>query len=383
MAPLNVEDFRILARRRLPRGMFEYVDRGTEDEVGLRSVHSGLEQVKLRPRVLNDVSAPDTSTVVLGDALPMPVIVSPTAVAGLLWHDGEVQLARAARRAGIPFCVATQSMTTMEEIAERAPGANLWFQLYVFEDRKIGWQLLERAKALGIRNLLFTVDTARSPKKEWNTRNGFGIPIQPSLVGAMDLLVHPRWTLSVMARYMLTTGIPVYAHYPPEYLTRMTRASAMPNVKLARKLTWDDVDEVRRRWDGNLVIKGVMDREDAQQAVLRGADGIVVSCHGGRNLDASPPALQVLPGIADAVGHKLTVLADSGIRRGSHIAKFLACGARAVLVGRAPLYGMAASGEQGAHAVLEILREELDHCMAFTGHGSLDTITRDVIAREC
>lgn len=379
MKALNVEDFRVLARKRLPKGMFEYIDRGTEDEVGLRCVRNWLEEVKLRPKVLCDVSAPDQAVTVLGDTMTMPVVIAPTAVAGLVWHDGEVQLARAARHAGIPFCVATQSMTTMEEIADRARGTNLWFQLYVFEDREIGWHLLARAKALGIRNLLFTVDTARSPKKEWNTRNGFGIPIRPSFAGATDLLSHPRWALAVLARYILTTGVPSYAHYPPEFHTAITRVSKQANVKLARKLTWDDFEQVRKRWSGNLVVKGVMNREDAQQAALLGADGIVVSCHGARNIDASPSALQVLPEIADAVANKLTVLADSGIRRGSHIAKFLAAGAKAVLVGRAPLYGTAAAGEQGASAVLQILRDELDHCMAFMGQSEISTITRELL----
>ncbi|MBG9387972.1 alpha-hydroxy acid oxidase [Caenimonas aquaedulcis] len=379
MTPLNVEEFRALAKRRLPRGMFEYVDRGTEDEVGMRAVRNGLEDAKLRPQVLVDVSAPDLSTVVLDDTLQMPVIVAPTGGAGMLWHDGEVQLARAARHAGIPFCVATQSITSMEEIADRARGANLWFQLYLFEDREIAWQLLARAKALGIRNLLFTVDTQRHPKKEWINRSGFRVPIRPSLVGAMDLLAHPRWTLDVLARYLLTTGIPCFAHYPPEFHTPITRVTKQVNVRLARKLTWDDFEQVRNRWDGNLVVKGVMKRQDAERAAALGADGIVVSCHGGRNMDASPPALQVLPEIADAVGGKLTVLADSGIRRGSHIAKFLAAGARAVLVGRAPLYGVAAAGEHGARAVLEILRDELDNCMAFTGQSQASAISRDVL----
>jgi L-lactate dehydrogenase (cytochrome) len=376
MSPLNVADYRHLAKKRLPRGIFEYIDRGTEDEIGLRSIRTPLNKTRLRQKLLNDVSAPDTAATVFGETLPMPVIISPTAVAGLLWHDGEVQLARAARAAGIPFCVATQSMTTMEDIADRARGANLWFQLYVFEDRVLTRELVRRAKTLGIKNLLFTADTPRSPKKEWNTRNGFGIPIKPTLGGAWDLAVHPAWSASVMLRYLMTTGVPTYAHYPPEFRTRITRESIRDNVKLARSLTWDDFKEIKRLWDGNLLLKGVLDREDAERALALGADGIVVSCHGGRNLDSAPVALEALPEIADAVGGRLTILADSGIRRGSDIAKYLAAGAQAVLVGRAPLYGTAVAGERGASAVLEILREELDHCMAFTGHVQVSDIGR-------
>lgn len=382
MKPLNVDDYRLLAKRRLPRGMFEYIDRGTEDEVGLRNIRNALDATRLCQNLLNDVSQPDTSTTIFESKLPIPVIISPTAVAGLVWHDGEAQLARAAGSVGVPFCVATQSMTSMEEIAERAKGTELWFQLYVFEDRKLTRDLLTRARALGIRNLLFTADTPRSPKKEWNMRNGFGIPIKPSVAGALDLLAHPRWSVSVMLRYMLTTGVPTYAHYPPEYRTRITRASVWDNVKLAHRLTWDDFTEIRRQWDGNLILKGVLDPADAERARSLGADGIVVSCHGGRNLDSAPVALDALPRISDAVGSRMTVLADSGIRRGSDIVKYVAAGAHAVLVGRATLYGTAAAGEMGAKDVLEILREELDHCMAFTGRSCLSEISRDAIWRN-
>jgi len=271
MKLLNVADYRQMARRRLPRGIFEYIDRGTEDEVGLREIRSVLNSIKLSQHVLNDVSNPEMSSTVLGEKLPMPMIIAPTAAAGLLWHDGEVQLARAARTLGIPFCVATQSMTSMEEIADRAKGANLWFQLYVFEDRSLTHDLLRRAEALGINNLLFTVDTARSPKKEWNTRNGFEIPIKPSLTGAVDVLAHPRWTTNVLLRYILTSGVPTYAHYPPQYRTKITRASIWENTRLARRLTWDDLVEIRRLWKGNLIIKGVLTSSDAEKALSLGA----------------------------------------------------------------------------------------------------------------
>jgi isopentenyl diphosphate isomerase/L-lactate dehydrogenase-like FMN-dependent dehydrogenase len=376
MKPLNVADYRLLAKKRLPKGMFEYIDRGTEDEVALKFIRKILDETKLRQKLLNDVHAPDMSAIIFGEQLSMPVIISPTAVAGLLWHDGEVQLARAARAAGIPFCIATQSMTSMEEIVDRATGANLWFQLYVFEDRDLTRQLIDRAKKLGIKNLLFTADTPRSPKKEWNVRNGFGIPIRPTVPGALDLICHPKWSISVMLRYLVTSGIPTYAHYPPEFRSKITQGGIRNNVRLARKLTWDDFAETRRLWDGNLMLKGVLDRQDAERALSAGADGIVVSCHGGRNMDSAPTALQVLPEIADAVGHKLTILADSGIRRGSDIVKCLAAGAQAVLVGRAPLYGAAVAGERGAIDILKILREELDHCMAFTGQARISDIDR-------
>ena len=379
MNPLNVEDYRLLARRRLPRGMFEYIDRGTEDEVGLRHLRQALDAVKLLPSVLNDVSAPGTDVVVFGHKLSMPVVVAPTAAAGLVWHDGEVQIARAARQAGIPFCISTQSITSVEDIAERAAAGTLWFQLYVWEDRALTLRLLDRAKAAGVQTLLITADTPRSPKKEWNTRNGFGIPIVPSMVGAMDVLRHPRWLVGVLMRHLCTYGMPTYANYPPEFHTKVTRAPVAQNVKLARSLTWNDIRDIRRVWKGHLVVKGVLNAGDAEHARTAGADGIVVSSHGGRNLDCAPAVIEVLPRLADRIGDRMTILADGGVRRGSDIVKYLAAGAKAVLVGRAPLYGAAVAGERGAAHVLELLREELDHCLAFTGQTSVASVSKDLI----
>ena len=383
MKPLNVADYRALARKRLPRGVFEYIDRGTEDEVGLRRIRSVLDEITLTQTVLNDVKHCDTGTVVFDTPMRMPVIISPTASAGLAWYDGEVQLARAARASGIPFCVATQSITTIEAIASRAEGAHLWFQLYVFQDRNLSRVLMERARAQGASTLLVTVDGARSPKKEWNIRNGFGIPIKPSVAGALDLARHPRWSIGVLLRHILDgSGVPTYAHYPAEFRTRITRESNTDAVKVARDLTWDDVAWIRKAWSGNLVIKGIQTTADAKLALAAGADGLVVSCHGGRNFDTSVTAIEAVPRIADAVGNRMTVLADSGIRRGSDIVKFLAAGARAVLVGRATLYGIAAAGERGATDVLAILRDELEHCLAFMGRTSIAAVSRSVLWSE-
>lgn len=360
--------------------MFEYIDRGTEDENGLTGLRKRLDAIKLNQFVLNDISKPDTSVTLFGTTLPAPIVIAPTAAAGLMWYDGEVQLARAAGEAGVPFCVATQSMTSMEEIAERAAKTKLWFQLYIFEDRNLTYSLLKRADSLGIDTLLLTVDTARNPpKKEWNTRNGYGIPITPSLAGALDLLRHPGWTASVLLRYLATTGVPTYRHYPDEYRTKITRASVADNVKLARKLTWEDVSDIRRRWQGNLIVKGILTAADAERAHRLGADGVVVSSHGGRNFDSAPAAIDVVPQIADALGQRMTILADSGIRRGSDVVKYLAAGAKAVLIGRATLYGTAVAGERGAIGVLEILLEELDHCLAFSGQSSVANLSRDLL----
>jgi L-lactate dehydrogenase (cytochrome) len=362
---LNIDDLRKLARRRLPRGIFEYIDRGTEDEVSLAANRRSLDDLKLSPSVLADVSGRSQEIQLFGQKQPLPLIVAPTAAAGLMWHDGEVELARAARAAGIPFCVSTQSMTSIERIAES--GARLWFQLYVWRDTSLTYDLVARARDAGADTLLLTADTVISPKREYNQRNGFGIPLKPSLRGALDVASHPRWLVTVLLRYLLSEGMPTYAHYPPEFRTAITGVSAFDGLKLSDRMTWKDVTELRRRWPGRLVIKGILRIDDAREALEHGADGIVVSNHGGRNLDIAPAPIDVLAEISDAVGSRLTVMADSGVRRGSDVVKYIASGARAVLVGRSALFGLAAGGRAGAEHALGLLQGEIDNTMALLG----------------
>lgn len=374
---LNCADVRELARRRLPQALFEYIDRGAEDEVGLAANRAAWDACKLNPAVLVDVSRRSLGTELFGRAVGMPVVVAPTALAGLVWHDGEVALARAAARADLPFCVSTQSITTIERIADSR--ARLWFQLYVWRDRKLTFGLLDRARAAGAEALVLTVDTAVTPKREYNVRNGFGIPIQPTLRLAADVLLHPRWLVGVLLRQLLADGVPTYAHYPPEFRTRVTRATIADEVRLDDRVSWVDVAELRRRWPGPFLLKGVLRVDDARRALQAGVDGIVVSNHGARNLDSAPATADVLPDIADAVGHRMTVLVDSGIRRGSDIAKALALGAKAVLVGRATLYGTAIAGEAGAAHVVDLLRDELDRTMALLGRPTIASIGPDCV----
>jgi L-lactate dehydrogenase (cytochrome) len=224
-------------------------------------------------------------------------------------------------------------------------------QVYVFENRALTRQIIERAGNAGVDTLVLTVDTPRSPKKEWNVRNGFSVPVRGSVAGAIDVLAHPRWSMSVLLRYLANGGIPNYAHYPSSHRTSIAQ-SVPEDVKLAASLTWDDVVELRRHWNGKLVIKGILDVEDARLAVSHGCDGIVVSSHGARNFDSAPSVVDLLPVIAGAVGDRLTVFADSGVRRGSDIVKYMSLGARAVFCGRAPLYGVAVNGAMGARDVL-------------------------------
>jgi len=372
---LNIDDLRAVARRRLPKGIFEYVDRGTEDEISLRGNRQAFDAVKLAPSVLVDVSGRSQEVDVFGRRQAMPLVIAPTAAAGLMWHDGDVQLARAAAQADIPFCVSTQSMTTIEKIGET--GAHLWFQLYVWRDRKLTHALIDRARDAGAETLVLTADTVVSPKREYNQHNGFGIPLKPSLRGAIDVASHPRWLLSVLFRALMTEGVPTYVHYPAEFRTAITRVASSDALKLADNVKWEEVTELRRRWPGRLIIKGVLRANDAQKAVNCGVDGIVVSNHGARNLDIAPSPIDVLPRIVDKVGDRLVVLADSSVRRGSDVVKLLALGAHAVLVGRSVLFGLAASGEAGATHALELLKAEIDNTMALLGQTTVSQL------REC
>ncbi|HEV7338281.1 MAG TPA: alpha-hydroxy acid oxidase [Bosea sp. (in: a-proteobacteria)] len=369
-AILNVEDARRAARRRLPRGLFEYVDRGAEDEISIDGNRRDLDAVKLAPSVLVDVSQRTQEAEVLGRQQPSPLVIAPTAVAGLVWRDGEIALARAAAAAGIPFCVSTQSITSIERIAAES-GAELWFQLYVWKNRERTLALLDRAWAAGARTLVLTVDTAVGPNREYNLRNGFGIPLKPSLRAGIDLALHPRWTFDVLLRSVLALGVPTYAHYPDEFRTQLGRVSLSDEMSLATDVTWEDVALLRKRWQGKLVLKGVLRVDDARKAAEYGADAIVVSNHGARNLDCAPGPVEVLPAIVDAVSDRLSILADSGVRRGADIARFLALGASGVLIGRATLYGVAVAGEAGASRVLDLLRNELSITMGMLGARTL------------
>lgn len=370
---LDVEDARRAARRRLPRGLFEYVDRGTEDELSIAANRAWLDAIKLAPAVLVDVSQRSQETKILGVAQPCPLVIAPTAVAGLLWRDGEIELAKAAAKAGIPFCVSTQSITSIERIAAES-GARLWFQLYVWRNRQRTLALVDRAWSAGAEVLVLTVDTAVGPIREYNQRNGFGIPLKASLRAGVDLMRHPRWTIEVMLRTILASGVPTYAHYPDEFRTELGRAALSDEIDLATDVTWDDVRLLRQRWKGKLVLKGILKVEDALTALSHGVDGIVVSNHGARNLDCAPGPTDVLPAIAAAVGGKMEILADSGVRRGADIARFIALGAKGVLIGRATLYGLAIGGAQGAAHVLDLLNQQLSATMGMLGARRLHDI---------
>jgi isopentenyl diphosphate isomerase/L-lactate dehydrogenase-like FMN-dependent dehydrogenase len=375
----NLHDLKHEARKRLPRGIFEFIDRGAEDEQALRANEAALAAVKFAPRVMIDVSRRSCETSWFGRKQSMPVALAPTGAAGLVYYNGELELARAAAAAGVPFALATRSMTPMETIAEQA-GGTLWFQLYLWASRELAYELVARAKAAGFHALIVTVDTPVMPNREYNARNGFGLPFRLSSQNFWDLCTHPRWLVEVMLRYLLTTGMPRYENSAPMHRTTITKGGQVPSSMRSDDVTWDDLRVLRDRWPGALLVKGVLRPDDAERAIAMGADGIIVSNHGGRALDAAVPAISALPDIAAAVGRRGTVLVDGAFRRGGDVAKALALGASGVLVGRPALFGAAVAGQAGVGKAFEILRGELLAVMAMLGCASIEDVTPDLVA---
>lgn len=367
----NIADLRELARRRLPKGLFEFVDRGTEDDVAVRNNRAAFERIKLRPSVLRDVSTRSRGTTVFGNPQTLPIAIAPTGSAGLMWHNGEIALARAAARAGIPCTIATGAMTAIEQIADAAHGCRLWFQLYMWPERKLSHQLVARAKAAGYEGLVVTVDSPVPPGREYNLHNGFTIPFSLNRRNAADMLTHPRWLINVLGRYMATTGIPRYQNYPSDVKNRITALPMGRSMMLNDSLTWDDLRELRKLWPHRLMAKGIMTAADAASAVDCGVDGVIISNHGGRVLDSALAPIDVLPEVVEAVGKRTTVIVDSGFRRGSDIVKALALGAQLVLIGRATLYGTAVGGEAGATRAINLLGEEFERTLALIGCSSV------------
>jgi len=376
----NIDDLRSLARSRLPRGLFEFIDRGTEDEVAVEGNRAAFDRIKFEPRVLVDVSRRSQAVTLFGKEFAMPIVVAPTGSAGLMWHEGEIALARAAAAAGIPCAVATGSMTAMERVAEQ--NSHVWFQMAPWPDRSLSHQLMERARNAGYEALIVTVDGAVAANREYNLRNGYTTPFSFTRRNTLDVLMHPGWLMGVLGKYMVSTGMPRYENYPSEIKQRIT-AQPMGKARLITDTaTWDDLRVLRSKWPHPLIVKGILRAQDARSAVECGADGIIVSNHGGRALDSTEAPINVLPGIVEAVGHRTTVIVDSGFRRGSDVVKALALGARAVMIGRPTLYGTAVAGEAGAARAIDIFRQEIDRILALVGAVSIDQLDRSFL-RAC
>ena len=372
----NIADLRKMALKRVPHGLFEFVDRGTEDEVSLRHNRAIFERIRLKPRNLVDVSKRSQEVTLFGKKHKMPIIIAPTGTAGLMWYEGEIALARAAAEAGVPFTLATGSMTAMEKVAEQA-GGTLWFQLYMWPDRSLSHKLVERAKAAGYEALVVTVDGVVPGNREYNLRNGFTIPFTFTRGNITDVLLHPRWMLGVLARYLVTTGMPRYQNYPTDIKYRITAGPMGRSSMRNDSLNWDDLRALRKLWPHRLLVKGLLHPQDALMAADCGADGVIVSNHGGRNLDTVISPIEALPEVADAVGKRVAVLVDSGFRRGTDVVKAVAMGAHAVQIGRATLYGVAAGGEEGARRAISIFRGEIDRVIALLGCNSISELSTE------
>jgi isopentenyl diphosphate isomerase/L-lactate dehydrogenase-like FMN-dependent dehydrogenase len=375
----DVADLRELARRRLPRGVFEFFDRGNGDETALVENRAAFERVKLEPHALVDTSGRSQETTLFGRKQAMPIAIAPTGSAGLAWHEGEIALARAAAAAGIPFALATGSMTSLERVAAEA-GGTLWFQVYMWPDRSLSHRLVERAKAAGYQALIVTVDTPVPPGREYNLRNGMTVPFRFTRRNVTDVLMHPRWLAGVLMRYLLTTGMPRYENYPTEMKVRITAAPMGRSMMVTDSLTWEDLRALRKLWPHTLMVKGILRAQDARLAADCGADAVIVSNHGGRAVDSTRAPIEILPEVVEAVGGRLTVLVDSGFRRGADVVKALALGARAVLIGRATLYGTAVAGEAGARRAIEIYRDEIDRILALLGCPGVAALDRSYLA---
>jgi len=357
--PLNAHDLRRLARRRLPRLAFDYLDGGAEDETTLKANRRAFENVALRPRALRDVSVRAQSIEILGQMWSSPFGIAPVGLAGLFWPHGDVAAARAAARAGVPYVLSTASSSTLEAVAQ--VGGNLWFQLYVIE-RGLADSLVDRALAAGYRHLVLTTDVPVSGRRERDLRNGFSLPMRWRLGTVWDVVRHPRWLLQ-MARH----GAPQLANLAAAAATSGTQAqAALLQRRMDASFAWEDLRRLRRRWPHALWLKGILHADDARRACAEGVDGVIVSNHGGRQLDGAMASLDALPEVVEAAGGR-PVLLDGGVRRGVDVVKAMASGARGVLMGRLPMYGLAAGGEAGVAAALELVRQDVDRTLALLG----------------
>lgn len=361
---LNIGDLRRLARRRLPSFAFAYLDGGAEDEITLRGNTAIFDHLRLLTHTLRDTSRRDYCTRLLGRPSALPLAIAPTGFNGMLWPQADLLLARAAQAAGIPFTLSTMSSVSLETLAAQVPEGRHWFQLYVLKDRSITRDLLERARAAACDTLIVTTDCAHYGKRERELRH-FRAPLRLTLPAMLDVAAHPGWLRRVV---LPSRGLPGFGNLAP-YLPPGDRGRGAQFIagQLDTSLDWHDVEDLRARWPGRLVIKGILSPADARTAVACGADGVVLSNHGGRQLDTSVHPLQILQEAREALGDQAQILIDSGLRRGSHIVKALALGADGVLIGRPVLYGVAAGGQTGAALALRILTDELDRCAALSG----------------
>jgi isopentenyl diphosphate isomerase/L-lactate dehydrogenase-like FMN-dependent dehydrogenase len=374
-AAVNIDDLRLMARRRLPKAIFDFIDGGAEDEWTLRQNRAQFGDWGLVPRFPVNVEKRSSSVRLFGETYAAPLVIGPTGMIGLARAHADLHLARAAHDAQIPFTMSTVATVNIEELAANTNGP-LWFQLYVLRDRKLTQDLLRRAQSSGYRALVVSVDCPVAGKRERDPRNGLTVPLKPTLRNVFDLLRHAGWLFDVVRN---GTPRPENMVGSSDGGTTGQALTAYMQSQLDPSVSWHEVDWVRSQWSGPLIIKGLAAPEDALAAAAHGADGVVISNHGGRQLDGAVPSLEALRRVVDAIGSRLTVFCDSGFRRGADVVKALALGARAVFIGRATVYGVAAAGQTGAARALEIIKDEIDRTLAFIGRCNIDAIDRSVL----
>lgn len=371
----NIEDLRVLAEKRVPRMFYDYADSGSWTETTYRANESDFQKIKLRQRVAVNMENRSTATTMVGQAVKMPVCIAPVGLTGMQHADGEIHAARAAEKFGIPFTLSTMSICSIEDIAASTQ-APFWFQLYMMRDRDAMARMIERCKVAKCSALVLTLDLQVIGQRHKDLKNGLTAPPRPTIGNIINLMTKPRWCLGMAGTRRHTFGNLV-GHV--KGVSDMSSLAAWTNEQFDPRLSWADVEWVKKQWGGKLILKGIMDVEDARLAVGSGADAIVVSNHGGRQLDGAPSSIQALPAIVEAVGRQTEVWMDGGIRSGQDVLKAWALGARGTMIGRAMVYGLGAMGEAGVTKALQIIHKELDVTMAFCGHTQLTQVDRTIL----
>lgn len=374
----SIADFRELARKRIPRAMFDYADRGSYDEITIRRNRADFDALAIRQRVMVDLSAQSVETTVLGQRWAMPLAIAPTGLTGLFYGDGEIHGARAAKAFGVPFCLSTMSICSIEDVLAGA-GAPFWFQLYLMRDRAFNEELIARAQAAQCPALVLTLDMQMQGFRRRDPKNGLSIPPRLTWKNALDIATKPAWATRVLFGRRRTFG---------NLEARMQGASGLSTLaqwvaeQFDPALTWKDIEWVRSRWPGKLILKGILDGEDANLACATGCDAIIVSNHGGRQLDSAPSTISTLPEVVAAVDGRCEVLIDGGIQCGQDVLKSVALGAKGCLIGKAFLYALAAGGGAGVTLALEIIRRELQVSLGLAGKRDIRDVDASVLARN-
>ena len=375
---VNIADLREIARRKLPRSVFGFIDGGAHDERTLRDNESDLARLRFAPRVMVDVSQRKQSVEILGESLSSPMILGPTGLAGLLWPEGDLHIARATATTGVGFCQSTNSNCSIEQLAQRGR-KDFWFQLYIQKDRGVTDALIQRAWDAGSRVLVVTVDLPLQGPRERDIRNGFTVPPRIGLDNIFDYASKLGWLLRLASGPRITFGNLDNPEAPTQKLVSLTQHIS---ASFDASVNWKDLQWLRQRWQGQLAVKGILRADDAVRAMSHGADAVMVSNHGGRQLDGVPSAAAALPAIVDAVNGKIQVLMDGGIRRGSDIVKALALGADACLIGRAGLYGLASGGQAGVEKAIALLKKEIDITLALLGVPDVANLDRSALFEQ-